>query len=365
MVTRCCGCPMPNAQISVDGHFFGSTGAAAVSCGLRLGEHSLLAEHQLLSPGLTMPLMNISGSTTCGVQVAFPLDRLHFVCTAAPGTVQCGAAELWLVAGDLAQWRCSRGAPPMDAEVWLWDGVLSGQRRLEIQAGVLSRHSWGIPGEDEVQESSEGFCLFSEGLCAPCSSFGPWAVALHAARSNGCAVTRLAAMATEAAPSRTEDDCASSAALWLGRLVPESDAEEEKRLVVHSACCSSGAAGVAVTLNGDEAGSTGEDGQLILQARGSCVVGIQGIPPCLLPGSTSEFTAHLDTCSRVDLELSCLVWVYWWRPDEDDEEADVQDAFVFLCTNVEQIPDEAMPIEGSLFCAEAEESPRSASPTGG
>ena len=42
-------------------------------------------------------------------------------------------------------------------QVWLWDGVLSGQRRLEIQAGVLSRHSWGIPGEDEVQAGLWGF----------------------------------------------------------------------------------------------------------------------------------------------------------------------------------------------------------------
>ena len=48
-----------------------------------------------------------------------PLDRLRFLCTAAPGTrmPSRGSSDLWLVGGDLAQWRCSRGAPAMDAEV--------------------------------------------------------------------------------------------------------------------------------------------------------------------------------------------------------------------------------------------------------
>ena len=58
-----------------------------------------------------------------------------------PGQGQA-TSDLWLVGGDLAQWRCSRGAPPMDAEVWLWDGELCGQQTLKVQAGALSRHGW-------------------------------------------------------------------------------------------------------------------------------------------------------------------------------------------------------------------------------
>lgn len=51
------------------------------------------------------------------------------------------------------------------------------------------------------------------------------------------------------------------------------------------------------------------------------------------------------------LDLSCLVWAYWLRLDEDPD----SDGMVFVCTNVEQIPDEAMPISGRLSCPGAEE----------
>ena len=50
-------------------------------------------------------------------------------------------------------------------------------------------------------------------------------------------------------------------------------------LHVHSTCCSAGAAGVSVSLNGTPVGEIGENGELKLpNARGSCRVGIQGGP---------------------------------------------------------------------------------------
>ncbi|CAK9028354.1 unnamed protein product [Durusdinium trenchii] len=260
LVTCCCLCPVPNARISVNGEHFGITDVAPVSCGVRVGEHSLLVEHNLLfAPGLCLPL-NIADATTCGVTVEFPLDRLRFVCTAAPGTRAPGRADLWLVGGDLAQWRCSRGAPPMDAE------------------------------EDESADSAE-----------------------------------------------------------------------DPLLRVHSPCCSAGAAGVAVSLNGKEVGVISDHGELKLPMgegglsyRGPCMVRIEGVPPCLLPGSTNEYVAHFQLTRQMDLELTCLLWIYWWRP-EPEEEGEEEDAMVFVCANVEQIPDEAKPVVGRLCCLDAEE----------
>ena len=172
LVTCCCQSPVPNARVSVNGEHFGITDSGPVSCSLRMGDHNLLVEHSLLStPGLSQPL-KIEGSTTCGIPVDFPLDRLRFLCTAAPGTRMPGqgqaTSDLWLVGGDLAQWRCSRGAPPMDAEVWLWDGELCGQQTLKVQAGALSRHGWRR--QDGGECCVNIVCLFSMFALVFCNS---------------------------------------------------------------------------------------------------------------------------------------------------------------------------------------------------
>lgn len=165
LVTCCCESALPNARVSVDGVHFGTTDLQGpVNCSVRMGDHQLLVEHSFLSPGLSLPL-NIQGSTTCGIPVDFPLDRLRFLCTAAPGTrMPQGEREtrhtsdLWLVGGDLAQWRCSRGAPAMDAEVWLWDGELRGEQTLKVQAGALDRHTWG-----QLEDRTDSSMTLDEG----------------------------------------------------------------------------------------------------------------------------------------------------------------------------------------------------------
>ena len=45
-----------------------------------------------------------------------------------------------------------------------------------------------------------------------------------------------------------------------------------------------------------------------------------GVPSCLLPGSTNEYLAHFHCSKRMDLELACLVWVYSWHPEADEDE---------------------------------------------
>ena len=209
-----------------------------------------------------------------------------------------------------------------------------------------------------VGEDGDVSCAFTEALAKPAASIGPWQVVLHCApRARECAVSRLARLANGDAP-----------ALWLARLVaPTEDGidGQEPCLHVHSTCCSTGAAGVLVSLNGEAAGEIGENGELKLpNATGPCVVGIQGVPSCLLPGSTNEYLARFDYSKRMDLELACLIWVYSWHPEVDEDEDDcdkdlgINDAMaamVFVCTNVDQIPDEAKPVVGRLCCAEAEE----------
>mmetsp|Transcript_32364 Transcript_32364/g.58784 ORF Transcript_32364/g.58784 Transcript_32364/m.58784 type:complete len:1082 (-) Transcript_32364:8-3253(-) len=396
LITRCCCSAVPGARITVDGENFGTTDDSGepMSCGVRTGEHTLVAEHMLLSPqGLCVPLV-ISGSTTCGVQVELPLDRLRFVCSGAPGARSQGrgaSADLWLVGGDLAQWRCSRGAPPMDAEVWLWDGELRptspagvSPRPLQVQAGVLARNALAgaqrmpqaddqgdhedaepdnLDGAETRRPSGSGRCILSDALAAPSSSLGPWQVVLHAAAppsGQECAVTRLARLASGAAP-----------ALWLARLVAEGNdspatSTVKPRLAVRTTCCATGMAGVRVSLNGEEAGTTDEEGELELRsACDKCNIGLEGVPACLLPGGASEFVAHFGAQQdRVELETACLIWVYWVPPDEpeepdpdwEDEDVPVdEEGILFVCTNGDQVPDEARPIIGVLRCPGSED----------
>lgn len=345
-----------------------------VSCGVRMGEHTLTAEHIFLPPeGLSVPL-SIIGSQTCGVQMELPLDGLRFVCAAPPGTraPQEGEeafADLWLVGGDLAAWRASQWAPPVDAEVWLWDGELqpsSAATPLRISAGVLSRQ-WrtgrtgdaleeGASDDLEATSPSSRPCTFADALSAPVAALGPWQVVLHAARSSSeCVVARLAKLAESGAP-----------ALWLARLAPEAppDAEtpeEPPMLHVSSSCCGAGVVGVGVTLNGDDAGLLGEDGMKALPSNCKhCTIGLTGVPASLLPGGATEFVAELSRGRQPHLHLQTLLWVYWWlpEPDEDEEEEEgelIEDAMVFVCANPEQIPDEARPVVGVLHCASGEE----------
>ena len=169
-------------------------------------------------------------------------------------------------------------------------------------------------------------------------------MALHCANTE-CSILRLARLATGDVP-----------ALWLACLMAQedesADSAEDPLLRVHSPCCSAGAAGVAVSLNGKEVGVISDHGELKLPMgegglsyRGPCMVRIEGVPPCLLPGSTNEYVAHFQLTRQMDLELTCLLWIYWWCP-EPDEEGEEEDAMVFVCANVEQIPDEAKPVVG-------------------
>lgn len=173
-----------------------------------------------------------------------------------------------------------------------------------------------------VGEDGDVSCAFTEALAKPAASIGPWQVVLHCApRARECAVSRLARLANGDAP-----------ALWLARLVAPSDEidGQEPCLHVHSTCCSTGAAGVLVSLNGEAAGEIGENGELKLpNVTGPCVVGIQGVPSCLLPGSTNEYLARFDYSRRVDLELACLIWVYSWHPEVDEDEDGDKEDYVY------------------------------------
>lgn len=394
LVTCCCASAVPGARILVDGENFGTTDESGVplSCGLRAGEHKLIAQHLLLSPQGLFKSITISRATTCGEQVELPLDRLRFVCAAAPGkNASQVTADLWLVGGDLAHWRCSRGAPPMDAEVWLWDGELqvsacgsTSPRPLRVQAGVLGRNALaGVRTKTEQTSSAEtaledddefscddverrpsgsGLCAFSEALASPRCAPGPWQVVLHTATppaGNECAITRLARLATGAAP-----------ALWLARLAVDSEAihsdgvSQQGLLAVKTTCCDGGVDGVRVSVDGRDAGMTNQDGELKLSCgTGKCQIGLEGIPSCLLPGCANQFIANLNATERrtVDLHVACFIWIYWVPPDEPDLEAEDgdmedEDGTVWICTNSDHIPDEALPLAGTLHCDAAEES---------
>lgn len=361
LTARCCGAPIPDVQIYMDGERCGGSGVlgSCVPCGVKCGDHSAQAMHPLVLPdGISAPL-RIDSAATVGVQLEFPLERLHFVCVSRPGACSDvgSTAELYLVGGDLAQWRCSQNAPGLDAEVWLWDGQLcgvAGEPPIEVKAGVVD---WDRNGQSSWVTPSE-VCSFAKSLSLPISSHGPWQVTLHPLGKQGeCTVVQLACLALSATP-----------ALWLGQLSvlpvarsvsPVACAVPCPRVSVQMRCCSHGYRGLPIAVDGVRAGETDATGLFVLEAPGpevnSCRIGLEGVPPCVLPGWSTEFLMHINRsakCTQVNLQVSCMLWVFYTLPEEEDEEYSIQKSMqkgmVWVCADSKQVPDEALPLRGLL-----------------
>jgi len=419
LIAPCCKAGVADARISIDGEFFGTTNSegAPVNCGVRVGEHMLKAEHALAYDGVKMP-MTVTGSTTFGLEVKLPLERLRFVCvggaSSAPGAGSPGkaaasaGADLWLVGGDLSEWRAGGHGPSNDAQVWLWDGQLCGAEGahsldgpLVVQAGVLGAGALAdMENEDSsYSDSATVQCLFSQALTKPCCSPGPWRVALRSNEApRGCLVCRLAHLAATGVP-----------AFWVARLASRGAGSPGStggppRLTVRSSCCGEGFPNAEVFVAGQSCGRTDENGQVDFPSqalsnsstqhsmrsssahrRGSrgkeqtLHLRIQGVPACLLPGGTSDYMLQWSSQDPgdVSLDVACFLWIYWVPPEEDEdnfsmafekaseedsgyreqeEEAEEEEepeqpvGTVWISSDGELVPEEARPISGMLEC---------------
>lgn len=403
LIAPCCKASVPDAQVSIDGEVFGTTSSdgAPVNCGVRCGDHTLRVEHALTYNGVKMAL-TVSGSTTFGVEVKLPLERLRFVCVGDHGRRAAGScADLWLVAGDLSEWRASGFGPANDAEVWLWDGELCGAEGhvgaggsdgpLLVQAGVLAAGSFAEmePETQSYSDSDAGQCVLSQALTLPCCTHGPWRTALRPAEAQrGCLLCHLAKMPAAGVP-----------AYWVARLASRGTGSPQSpgtrgstvQMAMRSGCCSAGFPGAEVLVGGMSCGKTNDLGQVTLslggglsqasspsgsspsrkspspQRRGkdqAVELRIQGVPACLLPGCSTEYVLQWQAqeLGEVSLDMACLLWVYWMPPEEPfepDSEAESVDEVVeeeppqgtvWISADSELVPEEAQPLTGVLEC---------------
>jgi len=134
-----------------------------------------------------------------------------------------------------------------------------------------------------------------------------------------------------------------------------------------TSCCNRGFAGARATLIDHSSATFDETGVVAIKRKRemhktSCdlVVQVENIPMCLLPGASVRFAASCGPMDEVSTEMpiSCLVYIYWTLgeedPDEENEDAMPADALVWIACDVEHLPTEIHPIEGTLSCEGAE-----------
>jgi hypothetical protein len=337
LVAGCCGAKLSGATVSVDGEAVGTTlPEQSLRCRLHRGEHTLHVEHMLLTEALRSPF-RITCGTNSRVNAQVSSRRLRFVCVETPsGGSSSSSADLWLVGGKPEDWvGALEGA---GLKTWLWDGELGGR---SVKAGALA---------EAATQSIVGECPLTRELTTPRSD-GTWQVVLHREKGLGvCSMAHLASMKP------------GESALWLARLSPAAKAAKKHKQLPHrsvllrSACCGQGLRGMKIVAAGRGQGES-DSGcfELLLptlpQPTDQVEIRIVGAPPCLLPGGTCRYAMPLGSPSQVktmELQVSCLLWVYWLPPPADD---DFADGPVFVTSDPTHVPFEAAPVAGTLVCS--------------
>lgn len=135
-------------------------------------------------------------------------------------------------------------------------------------------------------------------------------------------------------------------------------------------CCHRGFSGASISIAGQPAVPLEESGLLQLRRKrkgGQLQLRLDGVPQHLLPRGSCSCVAHYGPADPecIDLHVSCLVWIYWIPPDdeeyadadaEEDEEMEPPSGLIFVAADEEQIPEEAKPVEGILECPGARRS---------
>lgn len=130
-----------------------------------------------------------------------------------------------------------------------------------------------------------------------------------------------------------------------------------------TSCCTRGFCGAKVSLLNHSADTFDESGLVQLKRKrelfkDSCdlVAQVDQVPPCLLPGGSMRFAASCHPLDSIamDFSISCLIFIYWTAPDEEDASMEDGDeppeAQVWMAADIEHLPTEIQPIEGVLSC---------------
>jgi len=382
IVAPCCGAGVPGAFVRVDGDTVGATDASGtVGYDIKHGDHSLHVEH-LLADDLTLS-MNKASYEKGRAQIMLTPKPLYFVCAEPGGGATRGSdrfsfADLWVVVGSLDEWRA-----PTDGRVWSWDGVLlGGGCALEVCEGRLNNFEPDLL----IASSSCGNCPLSRSLALPESRDERWPVVLRLPDCPGCILDRLT--------STLHGGC-KVPALWIARLAARESYMEcalpsllpemhHTHMVLRTTCCGSAYATAEVATPLGVAQNCSDDGSFELPCvpEGGLQLHIDGVPACLLPGSSCDFIIPegRSQARKVDIEVSCLLWIYWVLIEDEESDAGVVDTIdaasggemagtatadgadatqddevadagcVWVAVNAEHVPDDARPISGVLRC---------------
>eukprot|EP00929_Paragymnodinium_shiwhaense_P098806 TRINITY_DN60317_c0_g1_i1.p1 TRINITY_DN60317_c0_g1~~TRINITY_DN60317_c0_g1_i1.p1 ORF type:complete len:1988 (+),score=456.49 TRINITY_DN60317_c0_g1_i1:105-6068(+) len=367
VVSGCCDRRLPKAEVRVDDKEVGSTGpdGEPVRCQLKYGDH-ILKVKQCLAPSGMCNSLKVTTATS-DVRLRLAAERLSFVCAG----YKEGPVDLWLVAGDPAEFqRRSQGAlaiamPGAEPVSYLWSGELR-----------------GLDPECDSPSSDGGFAFqVSAGklLAGPRTS-------RRGARASLCKLA-LALSSLQSQPSEQlqvqfqawpdSERCSmellsqvvlrgKAQGMWLARMMDASSAPSASAsgLRLRSCCCGSGFAGAQVTVHGEEAHEVGDTGCVPLDSSADEVrVCIAGVPPVLLPGNVCSYVAHRDSFGRVslDLEVACLVWIYWIpacededgeedEPGEEENAENIQEPedMVWIAVDDRHVPESARAVKGTL-----------------
>lgn len=139
------------------------------------------------------------------------------------------------------------------------------------------------------------------------------------------------------------------------------------QLALRTGCCGRGFVSSATVVVGgraeDTAATFDDDGHMQVSRKfmgGNLKVHLDGVLPCLLPGGVQQQVvrhAPFEPAS-VDLTIACDLWVYWLPPDEEegaDENDEPEEATVWVAVDPSHVPDEALPVGGTLECPGAME----------
>merc|ERR1712232_527167 len=101
----------------------------------------------------------------------------------------------------------------------------------------------------------------------------------------------------------------------------------------------------------------------------SVTIAVEGVPRCMLPQGDRHFIVPCGQFSQpAEIDVPCLLWVYWVPPEEEEEEEEggeedeemeaiVPEGLLCVAADAELVPEEAMPVEGSLEWASGDGRP--------
>ncbi|CAK0875379.1 unnamed protein product [Prorocentrum cordatum] len=127
-----------------------------------------------------------------------------------------------------------------------------------------------------------------------------------------------------------------------------------------TSCCGCGFPGAKLTINGRDTADFEQEGHVKLRRRrhgGHLEVQVEGVPAQLLAEVPSLLPYKALGPQVMRLDLVCPLWVYWVPPEAgsaDEVNLDA-DGMIFLASDSSQVPEEALPVRGSLGCRGVEE----------